>query len=356
MTSMASAEPVALKDGLGQGLLFEHRGNCYVLFPAHVHPRGRSLNLFTGSPQAGGSAVVYFRRAEADIALGVVSGSARDRCTRAFSKMPRDVSRQLTGARRAILERVNSQGAIERLAMRIDELTWAGATDSSDAPSGLYQYLFASTDANAGEAREVYQGTSGAFLYVDDVPVAMVVTAPDATSVKALRIEELTRPIARWLDSGSFGALRADGPAATGPREGLDYQITEWSGQLADPELSPPGLASGAAPFRVFPSGKSVSFVMQLSETEAVRVREIVLSGPSDPNAFATPRRIVIDVDRSRPGSSAFQPYATVEMAPGQQLAVPINTFARQLRVTVHSSWVTGLPIEISAAQVFAPD
>lgn len=349
----AGAEPVALKDGLGQGLLVQHRGNCYVLFPAHVHPRGRSVNLFTSSPQAGGSAIIYFRRAEADIAVGVVSGSARERCSRSFAKLPLDVSQKLTNARSATLERVNPQGVLERLSMRLDNVNWDSATDEHDAPIGLYQYIFASTAA--GESREIYQGTSGAFLYVDDVPVAMVVTAPDASKVKALRIEEITRPLSRWLASGSFGALQEEAAQANVAREGIAYKVTEWSGLLADPDLSPTGLATGATPFRVLPSGKTVSFVLELSEEAAVRVRELVLDGPTDANAFAVPRRIAIDVDRGRPGRTDFQAYAMVEMAPGNRLSVPINTFARQLRVRIISSWAPGLPVEISAAHVFAP-
>ncbi|MEX0277385.1 MAG: hypothetical protein AB3N19_07685 [Ruegeria sp.] len=348
------AEPVALKEGLGQGLLFQNRGNCYVLFPAHVHQRGRSVNLFTSSPQAGGSAIIYFRRAEADIAVGVVSGGARERCARSFAKLPRDVSQTLINARLATLERVNPQGVLERLSMRIDNVNWDNATSEADTPGGLYHYVYAST--SEGESREVYQGTSGAFLYVGDTPVAMVVTAPDATTVKALRIEEITRPLSRWLASGSFGALQAEASQPDSNREGIAYQLTEWSGLLVDPDLSPTGLASGTAPFRVLPSGKNVSFVLELSEEEAVRVREIVLDGPSDQDAFAVPRSITIDVDRGRPGRTDFQSHATVEMSPERSLVVPINTFARQLRVRVSSSWTPGLPIEISAVRVIALD
>ena len=348
------AEPVALKDGLGQGLLVKHRGNCYVLFPAHVHPRGRSVNLFTSSPQAGGSAIIYFRRAEADFAVGVVNGGALERCALNFTKLPRDVSQKLNNARSATLERVNPQGVLERLSMRIDTVNWDSATDEADAPSGLYHYVYASTAEN--EPREIYQGTSGAILYVDDTPVAMVVTAPDATTVKALRIEEITHPLSRWIASGSFGALQPNASQPTADREGIAYQVTEWSGQLVDPDLPPTGLATGAAPFRVLPSGRGVSFVLQLSEEEAVRVREIVLDGPSDPRALAAPRGITIDVDRGRPGRTDFQSYATVEMAPDRPATVPINTFVRQLRIRVTSSWTPGLPVEISAVRVFAPN
>lgn len=344
------AEPVALKDGFGQGLLFQYRGNCYVLFPSHVHPRGRTINLFTSSPQAGGSAIIYFRRAEADIAVGVVNGGARERCTRSFAKLTGDVSRVLASARTVTLERVNPQGVIERMNMRIDNVSWDSATNETGASGGLYHYVYASTAE--GESREVYQGTSGALLYVGDTPVAMVVTAPDAKSVKALRIEEITRPLARWLPSGSFGSLQADEAQPDTQREGIAYQVTEWSGSLVDPELPPTGLPSGAAPFRVLPSGKEVSFVLELSEEQAIRVREIVLDGPDVQGAFAVPRRITIDVDRGRPGRTAFQPHATVEMSPDQSLVVPINTFARQLRVRISSSWTPGLPVEISAARV----
>ncbi len=239
----ANSEPVALKDGLGQGLLFQFSGNCYVLFPSHVHADGPVLNLFTASPQAAGIATVYFRRPEADFAVGLVRGRASERCGQSFAKLPKDVSRQLSNARHATLERVNPQGGIDKLTMRIDRTGWAASNDKLVA--GHYRYLFASTDEGSGETREVFQGTSGAFLYVDDVPVAMVLTAPSAKSVRALRIEDMTRPLEAWLTSGSFGGLPDEGTDPTAPVDGIGYEVNEWFGQLVDPGEPPTKLASG---------------------------------------------------------------------------------------------------------------
>lgn len=345
----AKAEAVALKDGLGQGLLLRHLGNCYVAFPSHVHKDGPVLNLFTPSPQAAGIATVFFRRTEADFALGLVRGSASERCTLPFAKLPRDTSRLLNGSRSAVLERVNPQGGLERLAMRIDRIGWAAATEG--APSGLYQYVFASTDTAAGETREVYQGTSGAILYIDDTPVGMVVTAPDATSVRALRIEEVTLPLARWFASGSFGALNESQPEEKNTN-GLPFTITEWTGKLADDAVPPTGLAAGTAPFRVFPASGAVSFVMEISEAGTVGVRELLLSGSTDEDTAATPRKIAIDVDRSRSGPADFRLFTSVEMTPGTPLAVSMNTLVRRIRVRVLSAWSTGKPIELSSVSV----
>lgn len=346
---VAQAEPVALKEGLGQGLLFKHRNNCYVVFPAHVQPEGPVLNLFTAAPQASGSAAIYFRRTEADIAVGVVRGGARDRCTQNFSRLSRDVSRLLNTARIATLVRVNPQGGLERLAMQIDNTAWSAADTTSQ--SGLYQYVLARTDQLAGETREVYQGTSGAMLYVGDTIVGMVVSAPDATTVRALRIEEILTPVARWLASGSFGAQKAT-PAADATPDGMSFSVTEWAGDPVDPNQPPTGLATGSSSFRVGATGRSVSFVVQLSVDAPVAVRELVLTGPVDQTASAAPRAISIDVDRSRPGASNFIPFASAEMIPDEPLVIPINTFARQLRVTVTSVWSSGLPIEISSVRV----
>ena len=272
------AQPVALKEGLGQGLLLRHSGNCYVIFPSHVHEAGPVLNLFTPSPQAGGIATVYFRRTEPDIAVGVVSGSARERCSESLSILPRDSSRLLSQSRRATLERVNPQGGLERLAMRIERIAWMAATEGEK--SGLYQYIFASTDEAAGEAREVYQGTSGSILYIEDTPVAMVVSAPDSKTVRALRIEEISVPLARWLASGSFGALEEDREAVPGS-SGVPFMITEWFGRLADENLLPTDLSTGTGPFRAYPSDGAVSFVMELTDSDPIGVRELVLTGCS---------------------------------------------------------------------------
>lgn len=343
------AEPVALKNGLGQGMMFQFRGNCYVLFPSHVHQDGPVLNLFTGAPQKAGIATIYFRRPEPDFALGLVRGSATERCGVPFSELPKDVSRPLGSARRATLERVNPQGGVDKLAMRIDRTAWGTAGGKSTG--GHYQYLFASIDEDAGETREVFQGTSGAFLYVDDVPVAMVVTAPDAKSVRALRIEELTGPLAVWLTSGSFGALQDAAAQLQEPAEGMAYKVTEWAGELVDETVPPTALASGQ-PFRVSPSSKGVSIVLELSEEAPVAVREISISGPQDRTKFATPRAIEIEVDRSRPGRGSFTTFASHEMVPGEDLTIPVNNFVRRVQINVNSSWAPGQPIEISGIRV----
>lgn len=348
------AEPVALKDGLGQGLLFKFRGNCYVVFPAHVQPTGRALNLFTASPQAGGSAIIYLRRTETDIALGIVSGGARERCGHEFAKLPQDVSPILSNSRLATLERVNPQGGFERLRMQINDLGWEKPPLSEGVVSGLYSYVHASTAE--GETREVFEGNSGAFLYVDDTPVGMVVSAPDAKSVKALRIEEITPLISRWLKSGSLGALQPQASQTEWDQEGIEYQVTEWSGLLVDADAPPTGPSSGGAPFRVVPHDNGVSLVLELSRKEALRVSEVVLVGAIDQGTYASPRGVKISVDRGRPGQTNFQEYATIEMAPNQPQTVPVNTFARQLRIEVTSSWAPGLPIEISSVQVVAMD
>lgn len=347
----ARAEPVALKEGLGQGLLLSHRGNCYALFPSHVHKDGPVFNLFTSSPQAAGIGTVYFRRSEADFALALVRGSASERCDMPFSKLPRDASGLLNGSRSAVLERVNPQGGLERLAMRIDRIGWAGAAEG--ASSGLYHYVYASTDTAAGETREVYQGTSGAILYVDETPVAMVVTAPDATSVRALRIEEMIAPLKRWFASGSFGALSAATPEAAVP-DGLPFSITEWSGRLADTALPPTGLATRTGPFRVYPASSGVSVVVELAQEGAVGVRELVLTGPVDDAVATTPRKIVIEVDRSRGGAADFRQFTTAEMTPGAPLKVAMNTLVRRVRIRILSAWSSELPVELSAIRVVA--
>lgn len=347
------AQPVALKEGLGQGLLLRHSGNCYVIFPSHVHEAGPVLNLFTPSPQAGGIATVYFRRTEPDIAVGVVSGSARDRCSESLSLLPRDSSALLSKSRSATLERVNPQGGLERLAMRIERIAWMAATDGK--PSGLYQYVFASVDETAGETREVYQGTSGSILYIEDTPVAMVVTAPDAKTVRALRIEEISVPLARWLASGSFGALQEDSPVVA-EVGGLPFKITEWAGRLADENLLPTGLSSGSAPFRAYPSEGAASFVMELAESDPIGVRELVLSGPTSDAEVAIPKKIAIEVDRSRRGPADFKLFTTVEMTQDGRISVKMNTLVRRIRVRILSAWSTGQPIELSSVRVVSPN
>lgn len=344
--SSTIAGPVALNEGKGQGLTFSHRGNCYVLFPNHVEPDGLLVRLFTPAPQAAGSATVYFRRPEADIALGLVQGSAAARCGDAFSRLPTDVSRRLSGARRATLERVDAQGAVERLAMRIDRIAWARLNDGPGA--GDYQYIIASTDIAAGENREVFQGTSGAFLYIDGEPVGMTVTAPDDTTVRVLRWEEMREPVARWLASGSFGALAGQETEKAPQIDGIAFEVTEWTGEPEAESTGPAALASGTGPFRARPVSGPVSLVAEIPGGAPVPLKSLILQGPSDDSPAAAPRLVRVEVDRSRSGPARFQPVWSGEMPPdGAELEVPLVTFARRVRVIVQSGWAPG-PVEIS--------
>ncbi len=351
LAGAARAEPVALNEALGQGLLTNHRGNCYVLFPAHVAPEALFVSLFTAAPQAAGRGAVYFRRSEADFAFGLVQGSASEVCALPFARLPEDVSGLLRANGAATLERVNPQGVLERLRMRIDRTAWEAA--SAQGASGLYQYVFAATDAAAGETREVYQGTSGAFLYVGDVPVGMVVTAPDATTVRALRIEEMRAPLQAWLASGSFGALEAT-PDATGSgagAAGLAFDVTEWTGVPVEP-FGPTGLATGAHPFRAAPAAGAVSFVAELGDAP-VSVRSIILSAAAVPDGVSAPRQVRVEIDRSRRGPGDFRTVWSGDMPPdGAAVEVSLATFARRIRVTVLSGWTAAPSVEIGAVTI----
>lgn len=348
----ARAEPVALNEALGQGLLTNHRGNCYVLFPAHVAPEALFVSLFTAAPQAAGRGAIYFRRSEADFAFGLVQGSASEVCALPFSGLPADVSGLLRSNGAATLERVSPQGVLERLRMRVDRTAWEAA--SAEGASGLHRYVFATTDVAAGETREVYQGTSGAFLYVGDVPVGMVVTAPDATTVRALRIEEMQAPLQAWLASGSFGALEAAADAAGGGgagAAGMPFDVTEWTGVPVEP-FGPTGLSSGAHPFRAAPASGEVSFVAEIGDTP-VSVRSIVLSAGAVPDGVSAPRLVRVEIDRTRRGPADFRTVWSGDMPPdGSAIEVSLTTFARRIRVTVLSGWTPGAPVEIGAVTI----
>lgn len=352
----AHAEPVAIKGGLGQGIIASHRGHCYLLFPAHVEPVAPIFSLNTAPPQQAGRATVYLRRSEADIGLALVEGSAAEACTTSLASLPREVSALLTANRTAILERVNPQGGIERLQMRIERTAWDAAADSG--PSGLYQYIFAATDTAAGETGEVFQGTSGAFLYVEGVPVGMAVTSPDAHSVRALRIEEILGPADRWFATGSLAGRAVEGTeAAAAPAaaaKGLAFDVTEWSGTPAEGSL-PTDLVGGGA-LRIAADGLPFAFVLELGP-KALKVGSLFLSGEPPSAAGGPPRYLSVEVDRER-GAARFEPAGDIaEMTrDGAPIEIPLNTFARRIRVTVSEGWSDGAPVGIAGVLVSPPD
>jgi hypothetical protein len=340
----AAAEPVAVRQATGQGMLVSHRGNCFAIMTQHGNEGRAPFGVFTSAPQHAGSATVYFRRVEADFAVALVEGSARTRCAPAFGDLPVDVSGLLGAGRSVVLKRVDPQGALEQLAMRVDSIAWSGG----------YQHVLASTDVGAGEVREVFQGVSGGFLYVGETPVAMVLTAPTATSVRALRLEEIREPLARWLNAGTFGAEGQEAAPATAAPEGLAFRVTEWSAEPVAPDFVAAGLATGANGFRA-PPGRT-SLVVELDPAGPVPVGALRLAGPA-PGGEASPvRSIAVELDRGTPERPRWAGELSLDLPPnGGATVVPLNTRARRIRLTVLSQWDAALPFEISGLQVLAP-
>lgn len=345
----AAAQPVAINDGRGQGLLVRHSANCFVVLPDHVHPEDRlPLSLFTAAPQRRGSGFVMFRRPEPDLALAEVAGGATERCERRWRDWPEEVARLLNAGTALALVRITPQGTTERLAMRVDRIAWEDG----------YQYVYASTDAAGGERRTIFQGSSGAFLFAGDRPVAMVLNATNAeeTQVRALRLEEIREPIDRWLRAGALaGRAAAPEPGAKEEAAGdaVPVRITEWSREPVEPGYAAVGLADGANAYRA-DLGPGAVLVAEVAGDDAVAVGRLTVEG-SAAEGVTTPKLVVVETSAAATGERWTQIWANELPPSGAAREIPVNGLVKRLRLSVVSVWAPGRPFEMRGLALHPP-
>jgi len=340
-SSSVAAQPVAINDAQGQGMMFTHAGNCFVALPHHVHRNELlPLGLFTAAPQARGSAQLMWWRPEPDLAVAEVAGAAAERCTRAWASWPDEVASLLNAGTPLDLVRITPQGTTERLAMRVDRVLWEAG----------YQYVYASIDVAAGERRTIFQGSSGAFLFAGDRPAAMVLNATDAeeTQVRALRLEEIREPVDRWLRAGTLASRAASTPGETGgtdPAAGLPFAVTEWSREPVDPAYAAAGLAGGANAYRAT-LGPGAVLVAEIDGEGARAVERLTLAGGAGEDV-TTPKLVVVEMSAAATGQRWTQIWANELPPSGDARDVPVNALVQRVRVSVVSVWEPGRPFEL---------
>lgn len=326
------AEPVMLRGAeIGQGYMFSHRGNCYVVFPAHVtSPRARLQVIAEGAVT--GSATPRFPFwAGLDLAVASVRRDAAKRCTAKIADLrPAGTPPPPSGL--GVLVLVDREGHLSRHRMQITDVSYL-----------TFEASFTS------KAVDVIQGMSGGFFFINNRPVGMALEKTDTGGIRFMRIEEIHMNLSRWLGTQSGVVFAPQSEADTPGAAQTD--TTALSVLTSTVPASGPGtmvenllIDSGAFVFE--PAGQpQIDFLVgeRGTKTTVGRVRM-----RSDPDAGdALPRRIVILINASEEGGR-WRSFWSGEMPRTGELDTgPIApSWAKRLRVIIASAWGLG-PVRI---------
>src|SRR5690606_9327801 len=171
----------------GQGFIFLHRGNCYVILPQHVHERRQRVSLVTAQPSTVGEADIFRSFAPGtDLSIGLVRPGMERRCTGQWSDLPARTDALLDGTEGAALVRLSSGGQEQRVPVRI---------------IGRDLETLRATPLDASSSAEIFQGTSGAMLRVDGAVVGMAIQSRNVGEATFLRIDEIKSRLERLLEA-----------------------------------------------------------------------------------------------------------------------------------------------------------
>lgn len=336
--ALSEARVVGVEHGAGSGFLFNHRGNCFVIMPSHVHGRF-SDDISVDSYQSGaiGSAdIVYRVPAQADISLGLVRGAVTEDCEPDWSTLPRSLSGELDVGQIGIIERARQQSVEgRRVQLHSKDFTHIRLVPAE------------------GEQADLFGGTSGATVFMAGTPVGMVLEAESADAAWALRMDEIVNLLARFMGEVATVKPACDaGVSSTSCQVpvasvvGDPYEVTGWSAHPVDGAADPTALARGEGPY-IAPLAADEPIVIRLALKETDRLRQIsILSEPGD--GAAVPQNIEIVTDTSDGGRGRPNPMPRRDMSPDGSYDNRVGErFARYVEIRITSSWGGGSPIRI---------
>lgn len=322
-----AADVALVDDELGQAVLFENRGLCYALLPNHVASDKDRISLAVAEPSETGTAEIFWRDVENDLAMAFVEGGLSTRCMMDLDDLGRDLSARLQSTETGMIKSVHFGGAF------FDRL---GATlvDVDDT--------FVTVRLNeAGIDAEIMQGLSGALLSLAGLPAGIAIDAVSSSEARFLRLDRIASLIGRNLSANHPGTRQI--PDA---QTGLGFRVTSFgpgdgSGVIA---LEPGDLAE---PWLVDWTGAPVPFEITLSNDAPIGINRIVMNSLPDTDS-TPPRQIEIELDRGTNGNPYWTRIAAPDMSPTGVFDMTTGgTVARRVRITFVDVWTPGKPVRL---------
>jgi hypothetical protein len=335
LPALALAEPVAVNRGAGQGYLFTHRNNCYIMLPNHVSERAAGLTLSAGAPPVSGEAAIFRRYPDIDLALAHVTLGLEGRCGMPFNRLPARIDDILPQSGILTLVYVGYEGAILR--------------DEVDLVEALHDTLVVRT--RAGANIDYRQGVSGSVLMAGEVPVAIMLRALDLATAEALRVDAIVERARRLLD-GTLAVPVAEEAGGDADPNSLSYRIVSCEPEPFDPDAACARLMQDGR-YVEMPPGRVVAIELELEGAMdvAVSLREIEVVAPAAADGYTIPRSLRIEVDSSVGDARRWRTFASGDMPPSGRYRAELSAgqFARRLRILVLDSWDATLPLRIES-------
>lgn len=308
----------------GFGFMFQYMNTCYVVTPAHVAAGERRVTVLTAAPVTNAEARIETPFwTGLDLAIGPLRGAAVDQCSETLDSLAA-IARPETGGKLELV-RLRPSGEVERIPMRF-------VTTS---------FLTLEAEITASEP-ELYQGTSGAMLFQDDLPVGMVVSSTTAKLGTFVRIEQIAANIRLWLDRRG-GVFSAPPETSSTASTELPFEVISSQIEPISPEFSSINLR-GPGSFIFAPSRENRITLQILGDGKIALSRVIVRS---DPDAgYALPRGIRVEVSTQGPNGRA-RSFLKGEMASDGTFDERRSPWGAQwVFITIESAWSDG-PIAV---------
>lgn len=327
---VAAADVALVDEDLGQALLISNRGLCYALLPNHVSAERARISMAVPLPAAIGSAEIFWRDPENDLALAFVEGDLGTRCQIELPSLMADLSTVLQSSETGLIKSVHFDGQF------FDRLSATVVDVDSD--------FVRIRPTEGGVDGQVMQGLSGAMLSIGERIVGIAIDADESGAARFLRMDRIAPIIAQPLSGAAHPQQQAIGQ--TGAHGGKGFRITGFQGgQNAEiVALEPTGDgAAWTAPW----AGHPVEFEITLSNEALVTINRIAMrtlvnetSGP--------PRRISITIDRGLPGAPYWTAVAAPDMSPTGLFELQTGgTVGRRVKIRLEDVWDVAKDVRI---------
>lgn len=220
----------------------------------------------------------------------------------------------------------------------------------------LYEKLEVRSSTTDGD---LSRGTSGAFLFAGDIPVAMMLEARSAESGTALRIDTIVNRIGRLLEGGPSigdhsGGVREQQISSQGDK--IPFRIVSCAPEVMAPEFVCSNLQAGVSPV-VMPAGSHIVIEVEFQRTDnaSSSIRTVsLISNPSEAGELAVPRGIAVELDSSSGVQRRWRHLASGDMSPLGEFTAHFGAgqHARRARIHITSSWNPDRPVRIDRIEI----
>lgn len=310
-----AADVAMVDDELGQALLVSNRGLCYAVLPEHVSKTRDRIALAAPLPATSGSAEIFRRDPENDLALAYVEGAIGDRCSVEWTSLSRDLSTRLQTAETGLIKSVHFGGEFfDRIGVAL--------IDVDDT-------FITIRVTDGGIDADVMQGLSGAMLSVGGEIAGIAIDAESTGEARFLRIDRIVTLLGADFSRAAHPQTQAisDGFRVTG------FQGGDRAGIVA---LEGGGMM---APWVADWTGEPIEFEITLSNDSLVPVNRIAMQTVVSDEA-TPPKSIDIQIDRGLPGAPYWTPLASPDMSPTGVFDAPTGgTVGRRLKIRISDVW-----------------